>query len=174
MEYQALHAVPWQHGSFWVFIAIVIFAILFARKIITPINNMLDQRADAVRAALAEAAQLKAEAEAMLADAKARQEQANRDAEDILAFAKREAARINEELTREAQATAKRRERLALERIAAAEKAAIDEVRSVAIDIATTAAATLLQSGFAADTNATLVDHAITGIPSALRRGVGG
>jgi F-type H+-transporting ATPase subunit b len=173
MEYQAFHAVPWQHGSFWVFIAIVIFAILFARKIVTPLNAMLDHRAESVRAALAEAAHLKAEAQAMLADAKQRQEQANRDAEDILASAKREAERINEELTREAEATAKRRERLALERIAAAEKSALADVRNVAIDVATTAAATLLKSGFAADANATLIDTAITGIPTALRRGVG-
>jgi F-type H+-transporting ATPase subunit b len=172
MEYQALHSIPWQHGSFWVFIAIVIFAVLFARKIITPINAMLDGRADAVRAALAEAAQLKAEAEAMLADAKKRQEQANKDAAEILDSAHREAARMAEDLLAEAQATAKRRERLALERIAAAEKAAIDEVRSVAIDVATTASAALLKAGFAAEADAAMIDHAITTIPAALRRAV--
>lgn len=170
MEYQAFHATPWQHGSFWVFIAIVIFAVFFARKIVTPLNAMLDGRAVQVRAALAEAAQLKAEAEAMLADAKKRQDQANKDAADILASAHQEAARIAEELTRDAEATAARRERLALERIAAAEKAAIEEVRSVAIDVATTAATTMLASGFAADTDATMIDHAISGIPAALRR----
>jgi F-type H+-transporting ATPase subunit b len=170
MEYQAFHATPWQHGSFWVFIAIVIFAVVFARKILTPLNAMLDSRAAQVRAALDEAAQLKAEAEAMLADAKKRQEQANKDAADILASAHQEAARIAEELTREAEATAQRRERLALERIAAAEKAAIDDVRSVAIDVATSAATTMLQSGFAADVDPTMIDHAITGIPAALRR----
>jgi F-type H+-transporting ATPase subunit b len=170
MEYQALHAVPWQHGSFWVFIAIVIFAVLFARKIATPVNAMLDNRAQAVRAALAEAAQLKAEAEALLADAKLRQAQAEADAKDILASAQREAARMAAELTRDAEETAKRRERLALERIAAAEKAAIDDVRRVAIDVATAASAALLQAGFAADTDAAMVDHAITAIPAALRR----
>jgi F-type H+-transporting ATPase subunit b len=170
MEYQALHAVPWQHGSFWVFVAIVIFAVIFARKIITPVNAMLDGRAKTVRDALAEAAALKAEAEALLADAKKRQEQANQDAEDILASAQREAARMAAELTRDAEETAKRRERLALECIAAAEKAAIDEVRSVAIDVATAASAALLKAGFATDADAGMVDHAISAVPAALRR----
>jgi F-type H+-transporting ATPase subunit b len=172
MEYQAFHAAPWQHGSFWVFIAIVIFAVLFARKIAAPVTAMLDSRANAVRAALAEAAQLKAEAEALLADAKTRQDQANKDAADILASAQHEAARMAEALLSEAQATAKRRERLALERIAAAESAAIAEVRSVAIDVATSASAALLKSGFAADTDTALIDNAITAIPAALRRAV--
>jgi F-type H+-transporting ATPase subunit b len=170
MEYQAFHAVPWQHGSFWVFVAIVIFAVIFAKKIITPINAMLDGRADAVRTALAQAAQLKAEAETMLADAKQRQEQANKDAADILESAHREAARMAEDLLAEAHATAKRRERLALDRIAAAEKAAIDDVRSVAIDVATNASAALLKSGFAAEADTAAIDHAIASIPAALRR----
>jgi len=172
MEYQALHAVPWQHGSFWVFVAIVIFAVIFARKIITPVNAMLDGRAKTVRDALAEAAALKSEAEALLADAKKRQEQANQDAEDILASAQREAARLSAALLAEAQATAKRRERLALDRIAAAEKAAIAEVRSVAIDVATTASTNLLKSGFAADADAAMIDQSITALPAALRQPV--
>jgi F-type H+-transporting ATPase subunit b len=172
MEYQAFHAVPWEHGSFWVFIAIVIFGVLFARKIVAPVNAMLDNRAAAVTAALAEAAQLKAEAEALLADAKQRQAQAEADAKDILDSAKHEAARMAEDLTREAEATAKRRERMALDRIAAAEKAAIDDVRNVAIDVATSAAANLLKSGFATTTDAAMIDQSITAIPAALRRAV--
>jgi len=172
MEYEAFHAVPWQHGSFWVFVAIVIFAVFFARKIITPINAMLDGRAKTVRDALAEAAQLKAEAEALLAGAKKRQEQANQDAADILASAQREADRLSASLLAEAEATAKRRERMALDRIAAAEKAAIAEVRSVAIDVATTASESLLKSGFAAGADAAMIDQAITALPAALRQPV--
>jgi F-type H+-transporting ATPase subunit b len=172
MEYQAFHAVPWQHGSFWVFVAIVIFAFFFGRKIVTPLNAMLDGRAKTVRDALAEAAALKAEAQTILADAKARQAQAEADAADILASAQREAARLSESLAAEAQATAKRRERLALERIAAAEKAALDEVRSVAIDVATEAAKNLLAAGFAAESAPALIDHAIAALPAALRQPV--
>jgi F-type H+-transporting ATPase subunit b len=172
MEYQALHAIPWEHGSFWVAVAIIIFAVLFGKKIVIPVTGMLDARTAAVRAALDEAASLRAEAEALLADAKTRQAQAISDAEKIREDAKAEAARTAAAYAKEARAVTRRRERLALDRIAAAEKAALQEVRSVAIDVATTAAAHLLRDGFAEDTRAAMIDQSIAAIPSALRQAV--
>jgi F-type H+-transporting ATPase subunit b len=172
MEYHALTLTPWMTGTFWVAAAVLVFAVLFGRKIMTPATAMLDARAAGVRAALDEAATLKAEAEAMLADAKQRQAQAVADAKHILASAHAEAERMARELAEEAEATAKRRERLALDRIAAAEKAALHEVRSVAVDVATAAAAQLLRDGFAANTGGTMIDHAIAGIPAALHQKV--
>jgi F-type H+-transporting ATPase subunit b len=136
------------------------------------VAGMLDARAHAVRTALDEAATLKAEAEAMLADAKKRQTQAMADAKYILESAHEEAKRMTDELAREAEATAKRRERMALDRIAAAEKAALHEVRSIAVDVATTAATQLLRNGFASNAGAAMIDTAITGIPAALHQKV--
>jgi F-type H+-transporting ATPase subunit b len=172
MEYHALTLAPWLTGTFWVTVAVLVFAVVFGRKIAAPVTGMLDGRAHAVRAALDEAAQLKAEAQALLADAKQRHDQAMKDAKHILESAHEEAGRMAEELAREAEATAKRRERMALDRIAAAEKAAIHEVRSVAVDVATAAAAQLLRDGFAADIGATMIDHAIAGVPAALRQAI--
>jgi F-type H+-transporting ATPase subunit b len=172
MEYQALHAIPWEHGSFWVAVAIIIFAVLFGKKILLPITGMLDARTAAVRAALDEAHALRAEAEALLADAKTRQAQAIADAAQIREDAKAEAARTAADLAKDARAVTKRRERLALDRIAAAEKAALQEVRSVAIDVATTAASHLLRDGFAQDGGAAMIDSAIAAIPTALRQPV--
>ncbi len=172
MEYQAFNSAPWEHGSFWVAVAIIIFIVLFAKKIIVPITAMLDARTNAVRAALDEAAKLKAEAEAMLVAAKARQAQAIEDAKEIIAHAEAEATRTRLELAAEARAMTKRRERLALDRIAAAEKAALEEVRNVAIDVATSASTQLLKAGFAAETDLGMIDRAIAGIPAALRSSV--
>jgi F-type H+-transporting ATPase subunit b len=172
MEYQAFHAIPWEHGSFWVAIAILIFAVAFGGKIAKPLAGMLDGRTNAVRAALDEAARLKAEAEAMLDAAKRRQAQAEADAKDILAMARAEAARMAADLTKEAQDLAKWRERLALERITAAEAAAVTEVRTAAIDIAATAARHLLRDHFDAESDTTLIDQAIAGTPEALRSSV--
>ena len=169
MEYQAFHAVPWQHGSFWVFVAIVIFAVLFASRIAAPLAAMLDRRAISVREALDEAARLKAEAETLLAQARARQEQAERDAKDILTAAHDEAGRLGEELRRDAEATASWRERLAMDRITAAEHAAVTEIRAAAIDVAAQATAGTLRDGFGADADAGLIDSAIAALPAALR-----
>lgn len=172
MEYQSLHVVPWEHGSFWVFIAIVIFALLAGRKIAAALTHMLDARSKAVRAALDEAAALKREAEAMLAQARAAQAQAHKDAAEILDYAKAEAARIAAELAAEATASAARRERMALERIAAAEAQALNDVRNAAIDIATAASAAVLRDGLDANADAAMIDHAIAGIPAALRKAI--
>jgi F-type H+-transporting ATPase subunit b len=169
MEYEALTSAPWAHGTFWVAIAIAIFAIVAGRQIARVIASMLDARADGVSAALAEAAQLKKEAEVMLADAKARQAQAMEDAKLILASAKAEAARLASSLAAEAEATAKRRERMALDRIAAAEASAVNEVRAAAIDIATSASAAVLSETFGAQADAAIIDHAIAAVPAALR-----
>jgi F-type H+-transporting ATPase subunit b len=170
MEYQAFAGGPfYTHGSFWVFVAVVIFAVLAGRKIVTAITSMLDARAASVSAALAEAAQLKREAEVILADAKARQAQAVEDAKLILASAKAEAARLASSFAAEAEASAKRRERMALERIAAAEASAVKEVRAVAIDVATAASAAILGESFGAQADASIVDHAIAAVPAALR-----
>ncbi|MDE8346874.1 MAG: F0F1 ATP synthase subunit B [Acidocella sp.] len=170
MQYEAMSAVPWAHGAFWVFIAIVIFAGLAGRKIAKALTNMLDARTEGVRLALDEAAALKREAEAMLAEAKAAQAQARKDAADILAYARAEAARITAALAAEAQASAARRERMALERIGAAEAQALVDVRNVAIDIATAASAAMLRDGLDSGADAAMIDHAIAGIPAALRQ----
>jgi len=169
MEYQAFHRVPWEHGSFWVFVAIVIFAVLAGRKILGVIAAMLDARTQSVRDALDEAARLKAEAEAMLVEAKAAQAQSIEDAKNIIETAQAAAARMAAELAADARAAAKWRERMALERIAAAEASAVKDVRAAAIDVATAASAAVLRERFGAEADAALVDLAIAGVPAALR-----
>ena len=57
---------------------------------------------------------------------------------------------------------------MAVDRIAAAEKAAVDEVRLTAAEVATVAARQVIAEGLSADADARLIDHAITQLPSAL------
>ncbi|WP_297490150.1 F0F1 ATP synthase subunit B [Acidocella sp.] len=170
MNYGAFSGqVFYQHGAFWVTVAVAIFAILAGRQISRLIGGMLDGRAASVSAALAEAAQLKTEAEAMLAAARARQVQAEEDARQILATAHIEATSLAASLAADAEATAKRRERMAIERIAAAEASAVAEIRAAAIDIATAAAKSMLADTFDAQADGAMIDRAISAAPAALR-----
>jgi F-type H+-transporting ATPase subunit b len=57
---------------------------------------------------------------------------------------------------------------MAIDRIAAAEKAAVDDVRLAAADIATVAARQVLTEDLTPEADATLIDHAISQLPSAL------
>jgi F-type H+-transporting ATPase subunit b len=170
MQSQMFLTAPWTHGVFWVLVAVVIFAILAGRRIVSALVGVLDARTKQVQDALDEAAQLKAEAEAMLRDAQAAHAQAAKDAEQILASAATEATRMAAALAAEAEATAKRRERMAMERIAAAEAAAVKDVRAAAIDIATSASARLLHDTFGASADAAIIDQSIAGVPAALRQ----
>jgi F-type H+-transporting ATPase subunit b len=57
---------------------------------------------------------------------------------------------------------------MALDRIAAAEKAAVDEVRLTAVEVATMAARQVIAEGLSADADSQLIDQAITRLPGAL------
>jgi F-type H+-transporting ATPase subunit b len=152
----------------WVATAFIVFFVLFGRRIWAVLAAMLDARADAVRAELAEAQRLRQEAEAMLADASARREAAMAEAQALLSGAKDEAARLATAAEAEARTAAGRRERMALDRIAAAEKAAVDEVRHAAAEIAGMAAEQVIRQELTPEADGTLIDHAIGGLANAL------
>jgi F-type H+-transporting ATPase subunit b len=168
MEYESLANSPWVHGTFWVFIAVVIFALLFGKKILGPVGKALDGRGEAIRLSLEEAARLKVEAEAMLASARIKRDEALAEAQEILARAKDEALRMAAELAAEAETRARARERMVTERIAAAEASAITDVRAAAVEIAIAATAQALREGLGAAQDAALVDRAIANVPTAL------
>jgi F-type H+-transporting ATPase subunit b len=152
----------------WVAVAFTAFFLIFGRKLFGPLLGILDKRAADIRAELDEAARLRREAEAMLADAKAQRETALRDAETMLSQARSEAVRVAETARTDAAAAATRRERLAMERIAAAEKAAVTDVRLAAAEIAARAAQQVIATDLGAEADARLVDNAIQGLPAAL------
>jgi F-type H+-transporting ATPase subunit b len=157
------------NAEVWVLVAFLIFFGLFGGKLWGALAGMLDSRANSIRIELEEASNLRAEAEQMLRDAQAAREAALVEARDIVARSRAEAVRIAEAATAEAEAQATRRERMALDRISAAEKAAITDVRQTAADIAASVARTVIAETLTVQEDAGLVDHAIAGLPKALR-----
>jgi F-type H+-transporting ATPase subunit b len=152
----------------WVALAFIVFFVIFGKKLWTAVAAMLDDRAVKIRTELEEAARLRNEAEAMLKDAQARRDAATTEAKQLLEGAKAEAARLAQAAAAEAEAGAKRREQMAMDRIAAAEKAAVDEVRLTAAEVATAAARQVIADGLSHEADGRLVDHAIAQLPSAL------
>lgn len=166
MEHQ--HASLLADPRLWVGVAFTIFFLIFGRRIWTGLTGQLDKRAVAIRAELDGAARLRVEAEAMLADAKLRREAALQEGETMLANARQEAVRVAEAARADAATSATRRERMAMDRIAAAEQAAVTEVRLAAADVASRAAGEFIAQNFGADADSPLIDHAIQGLPAAL------
>jgi F-type H+-transporting ATPase subunit b len=153
----------------WVVLAFFLFFLLFGKKLWAALTGMLDQRAVSVRAELDEAARLKSEAEAMLKQAEATRLKAQSDAKAMIEGAAAEAARVAEATRVEAETAARRREQMALDRIDAARKQAVDEVRTAAAEVATVAARQVIAEGLGTEAGAALIDQAIARLPAALR-----
>ena len=154
----------------WVAIAFVLFFVLFGSRIWKALTAQLDGHAVRIRSELDEASRLRTEAEAMLKDAQARREAALTDARAMLASAHAEAGRVAEQARTDAEAAGRRREQLAMDRISAAEKAAVTDVRLAAADIAARAAQEVIAATLTAEGDAPLIDRAIAGLPAALTR----
>jgi F-type H+-transporting ATPase subunit b len=155
--------------EFYVLVSFVIFFALFGARLWAALTGLLDKRANDIRAELDEAKRLRAEAEAMLADAQRARTEALAEAAEMMLRSRAEAAQLAEAAAAETEAASRRRERMALDRIAAAEKAAIADVRHIAADIATHAAERAIREGLTADTATAILDSAIADLPRALR-----
>ena len=152
----------------WVVLAFFLFFIIFGKKLWGALAGMLDARAASVRAEMDEAARLKSEAQAMLKEAEAARAKAQTDAKTLIDGASAEAQRVAEASRAETEAAAKRREQMALDRIAAAQKQAVDEVRTAAAELATIAARQVIAEGLSPEASAALIDQAIAQLPAAL------
>jgi F-type H+-transporting ATPase subunit b len=108
------------------------------------LTRALDARAEKIRKDLEEAARLRAEAEALLKDYQRRRAEAETEASEIVAQAKREAEALAAEARERIGDYVARRTKAVEARIAQAETQAVSEVRSRAIDVAAAAAGRIL------------------------------
>jgi len=155
--------------EFWVLVAAVIFVAAVYRPVGRALTGGLDARATRIRGELDEARRLREEAERLVAEYRARQQQAAAEAEAIVAHAKAEAERIAAQSARDLEQALERRQRMAEERIAQAEAKALAEVRSVAIDVAIAAARDVIAAEIDERRGGTLIDEAIVALPQRLR-----
>ncbi|HKD47006.1 MAG TPA: ATP F0F1 synthase subunit B [Rhizomicrobium sp.] len=133
--------------EFWVGVGfILVIAILVWKGAPAMIGKMLDSRAAVIAAELAEARRLREEATRLLADYHAKAAGAEREAESILTEARADAARFAELSRADLTAQIARRAQAAQDKIAQAEAAAMQEIRSLAADAAVTAAQKLIQA----------------------------
>jgi F-type H+-transporting ATPase subunit b len=141
-------------------VAFVIFVILVLWKGMSKITVGLDKRADDIRAQLDEAQKLREEAQAALAGYQRQQRDALAEAEEIIAHAKEEAERLKKDAAATLEATLKRREEQAVDRIAQAEAKALQDVRNQAVDLAIAATGKLIGDAMSADVQGRLIGEA--------------
>lgn len=149
----------------WVALSmLVVIGIFLWKKVPAMIAGMLDARIAAIRAQLDEASRLRAEAEAQLAQAKARNAASAGDAAAIIAHAEAEAKLMLAKAESDSAELVSRRQKMAEDKIAAAERTAIAEVRAKAADAAARAAAAIIADRHDAAADKPLVDQTIAGL----------
>jgi len=150
-------------SEFWVAVGLLIFLgiIIFAAKAPKAIAAALDARAAKIQDDLNEAARIRAEAEAMLAEIRAQREDAERQAAGMLAAAEADAARMAADAKVKLEEQVKRRAALAERKIATAEAQAAAEVKAAAAELAAQAAERILAARIAGAKSDPSVDAAI-------------
>src|SRR6516165_10284481 len=152
----------------WVLLAVVVFLIGVWKPARRVILGGLDARAARIRDELETARRLRDEAQAALAGYQKQQRDAAAEAEAIIAHAKAEAERIAAQAAHNLEETLERRRRLAEERIAQEEAKALSEIRAVTVDVAIAAARQVITSDLDEQRGAALIDTAITALPQQL------
>ncbi len=159
-----------QHDpTFWVAIAFLLFvALLIYFKLPSMITGVLDSRAEKIKNDLDEAEALLMEAQDLLANYQKKQRDAAGEVAVIRANAVKEAKRMAEHGEERLTGHLKRREKLAVERIAQAEAKALDDLKARTVDIALDATHKLLASKVSTDKFDVMLNEAIKDIPNRL------
>jgi F-type H+-transporting ATPase subunit b len=146
----------WVLVCFLIFVAIVLY--LGVPRIVA---KALDSRADGIRKEIEEARRLKEEAAALLADYKKRREEADKEAEEIVAQAKHEAETYAIEARANLKDFIERQTKQVEDKISRAEGQATSEVRAAAIEAAVKAARSLIASKLDGGPASSLIEKSI-------------
>jgi F-type H+-transporting ATPase subunit b len=132
-------------AEFWVAVAFAVFVgVLVYFGTHGAVIKFIDQRRDRIKAELDEAVRLKQEAQALLTQFQRKQREAEQEAAAIIAGATAEAERMMAEAKAKMEEFIARRSKMAQTKIAQAETQAVADVRAAAAEAAVAAAATIL------------------------------
>lgn len=151
--------------TLWYAFAVIGFALLLfftARKAIV---GVLDAGIAKVVAELDEAKRLRAEADKALQDYRIRQHHVEQEAESILEQARADAARLHDAAKAELEATLKRQEQQAMDRIRIVQEEAAADIRRFILDMAMKDVRGKLLKGEASAESAKMIDQIIEKLP---------
>lgn len=143
---------------------LVVILLMLWKKVPAAIGKALDGKIAAIRSQLDEASALRAEAEALKAEYQAKFSAADAETAAMLERARHEADAIRAKGETDAQALVERRTRMAEDKIAAEERAAVQQLRATASEAASRAAAKIIAERHDGAADRALIDQAIAGI----------
>ena len=152
-------------ATVWVSIAMAAFIlVLLFKRVPAAIGGMLDRQIAGIRQRLDEAKAIRAEAETLRAEYARRLASVEADAKAMVTQAEEEARQIVAKAEADAADLTQRRARMAEDKIAAAERTALAQVRARAADAATAVAAQIIAERHGTEADRPLVDRTIAGL----------
>ena len=159
------HLYDLSNAELWVAAGLLLFFVILAVVGVPKlVAGALDAKAAKIQSELDEAARLRAEAEALLAQIRQEKAEAEIQAAEMLAAAEADARRMEVEARARLEESLTRREAMAERKIAQAEAQATAEVKAAAVELAAAAAERILADRLAASSTDPLADQAIAQI----------
>lgn len=154
--------------TIWVLISFCLFVVLaFALGRKTAIG-ILDEKIEKIKSNIQSAERLKSEAEALMLHYKNNLTNAANEADSIIAKAHAQARDIRAKADQDFQETMNRREALLKNRIEQMERAAIDDIRRYAAELAISATTEIISQKLSSDSASRLLDQSIDQISEKL------
>jgi F-type H+-transporting ATPase subunit b len=156
-------------AEFWVAVAFFLLIALFVYlKVPAKIIAALDERAAGIAKTLAEAEKLRTEAQNLLKEYQKKRQEAEGEAELIIAQARKDAEAYVVEARSKLKELIERRSAAAEQKIEHAEAAALKEVRSATAELAVSVATRVLKEELKGPQGAKLVDRSIADLKDKL------
>jgi F-type H+-transporting ATPase subunit b len=156
-------------AQIWAQVALVIFlGVVVYLKVPGMITRSLDARAEKIAAELNAAKQMREEAQSLLAEYQRKRQQAEVEAAEIVAAAKREAEALSADARQKTADYVARRTAMSEQKIKQAEVEAVNAVRAAAVDLAVAAAEKLISGNVGASVSGGLFSDAVNQVKARL------
>jgi F-type H+-transporting ATPase subunit b len=155
--------------EFWVAVAFFLLIGLFVYlKVPAKVVAFLDERAATIAKTLADAQKLREEAQTLLSEYRGKRQQAETEAQEIIAQARKEAEAYAVEARSKLKDMLERRSASAKQKIAQAEAQAVKEVRAATAELAVATATRILKDELKGPEGARLIDRSIADLKDRL------
>lgn len=148
----------------WVAISFATFILLVIKLTGKKITGALDAKIASIRAEIDTAEKLRAEAQALLADFQAKQQDAQAEANRIVAAAKASARQIQESAEADLEEAMSRREAQLMDRLKRVEEKALADIQNHAAALALQATREIVQKSMDEKTANSLIDQAVASV----------
>ncbi len=155
-------------SDIWYVFSFIIFMGIILKFGVPAFNGLLDGRIEQIKKDLAEAENLRVEAQEMLAQYQRKHRDAVQESEKIIETAKKNAQQFKENAEAELEETMSRREAQLEDRLERMKQNAINEIQTHAAELAINATKQIIIDKLDKKANAALVDEAIGNIESSI------